>query len=233
MAITTSTETQPLLSHPLPPLTYTQKKALALTLGTFQLIGGIYGMYNAATDRERTSFNYNQFITSFVLTASGTLTNLLCLKGIFPFEFRHPEPVQHVAEVVSPAEPEPAAEELDLLPLLHKYRLPIADTPEEQRATLEEYIDRLLHTPESEREAAVSDVIQSLRALGQIRLSIGSVPSSRAGSRPTSAHTTPAPSPVKKGRDTTPTSRYATSVSVPGSPGDVEKGTLGSAKKQD
>lgn len=239
MATITSTETQPLLSHRLPSLTYTQKKALVFTLGTFQLFGGIYGMYHAATDRERTSFNGWEFTQSCMLTLSGSLTNLLCLKGIFPFEFRHPEPVQNVAEVSPPAadEPRPYIDpdflNLKLDSLLAQCRIPLPDSSSDLEADITEKCTLLATYIETElqgdRAAAVGEVLKGLQALGQIKLTVGS----RANSRVPSAHTTPAPSPVKKGRDTTPTNRYAPPASAPGSPGDVEKGTLGSAKKQD
>lgn len=240
MATATHNESQPLLGNPLQPLTFAQKKALAFTLGTFQILGGIYCMYNAVTDRERSSFNYNQFLTSLGLTFSGSLTNLLCLKGIFPFDYRHPEPVQNIVQAPPPPpeEPQPSIDpdffnsKLDAL--LAQCRIPLRDPSgdlqtdiTEKCALLAAYIETEL---QGDRAAAVADVLKGLHALGQIKLTVGS----RANSRPSSTHTTPAPSPVKqKGRDTTPTNRHAPPASAPGSPGDVEKGTAGSAKKED
>jgi hypothetical protein len=245
-------ESQPLLGNRLPPLTYTQKKALAFTMGTFQLFGGIYGMYHAATDRERTSFNYTQFTTSFLLTFTGSLTNFLCLKGLFPFEFRHPEPVQNIAEVLPPAvaEPQPSVAELDFLntkldELLNKCGIAIPNSSSDLKMLIDEkcallagYIEAALQAAaqeEPDRAAAVTEVLKSLQALGQLKLTGSSLPPSRAGTRPPSTHNTPAASPSRNGRerDTTPTQRQGPPASAPSSPfKDLEIGGQGSAKKE-
>lgn len=248
MAVTTATEKQPLLSIPFSGLSNVQKRFVVLTFGAFQIAGGIYSAINTITDRERTSFDSTKFVASLGLAGSGTLTLLLCLKGLFPFEYRSAEPLNTV--VVEQPASQPSYEEqmffnqkLDELLLQCEIEVPASDQPANLQAIIEykcslltDYIqERLRSRPDTTQGVDISEIFKSLDALGQIKISVGSAPPSRSVSRQSSAHTTPVASPSKRVNDESPPRRRNTPISTPSSPTlkNLEAGLGTDGKKQD
>jgi hypothetical protein len=249
MAVQTATEKQPLLSIPFSGLSSMQKRFVVLTFGAFQIAGGIYSAINTITDRERTSFDSTKFVASLGLAGSGTLTWLLCLKGLFPFEYRSAEPLNTV--VAEQPASQPSYEEqmffnqkLDELLLQCEIEIPASDQPANLQAIIEykcslltEYIQQRLssRTDPTTQGVDISEIFRSLDALGQIKIAVGSAPPSRSGSRHSSAHTTPVTSPSKRASDESPPRRRTTPASIPSSPvlKALEAGLGGSVKKQD
>jgi hypothetical protein len=235
MAVTTATESQPLLSNPLSRLSSMQKRFIVLTVSAVEVIGGIYSAINTVTDRERTSFDYTKFSVSLALAGQGALTSFLCLKGLFPFQFRSAQPQNNgMADQLMPAEPLSYEGQVffnqKLDELLRQCEIEIRDsdhqanlqtTIERKCTLLTEYIqERLMSRPDPTAQGVdISEIFRSLDALGQLKIAVGSAPPSRSGSRYPSAHTTPVSSPSKRANnDESPPRRRNTPLSTPSSP---------------
>lgn len=249
MAVTTATESQPLL-NPLSRLSTVQKRFIVLTISATEMLGGIYGAINTITDSERTSFDWTKFSVSLTLASQGALTSILCLKGLFPFEFRTSEPRNNAtAEPLIPVEPQSHEaqvffnQKLDELLLQCGIENPTPDQQPGLQATIEQkctllrdYIqERLTSRTEAVPGVDIGDIFRSLDALGQIRIAVGSAPPSRSVSRHSSAHTTPVSSPSKHASDESPPRRRNTPISTPSSPAlkNLEAGLGSDGKKQD